>query len=264
MKTQEQIINDSIKLETPPVDYNSLEIHCFLALKQLLILYHNKQISKENASKTKQIILADYEKRAKQYEFESGMFQEYIEHIKETENLRVKLHKMLNDNKEKTEQELYEIIAVCIEIIRKDIQRRIYMSNKKIGNDFEKEFAEILSKDGYWVTLLTPKQHVGSQPCDLIAIKDNTPILVDCKTCKTHIFQLRRIEANQWQAHKKYQECGNCNFVLAIKYNEKIFVIDLDVIDKNKKSIDLDTLTYNWEVTNENNSIKQHKNTRTR
>ena len=38
MKSKEQIINDSIKLETPPEDYNLLEIHSFLALKQLLIM----------------------------------------------------------------------------------------------------------------------------------------------------------------------------------------------------------------------------------
>ena len=79
MKSKEEIINDSIKLETPPGDYNLLEIHCFLALKQLLIMFHNKQITTENASKTKQLILADYEKRWKEYEFQTSMFQEHIE-----------------------------------------------------------------------------------------------------------------------------------------------------------------------------------------
>lgn len=80
MKSKEEIINDSIKLETPPGDYNLLEIHCFLALKQLLIMFHNKQITTENASKTKQLILADYEKRCKEYDFQTSMFQEHIEH----------------------------------------------------------------------------------------------------------------------------------------------------------------------------------------
>lgn len=41
MKSKEEIINDSIKIETPSTDYNLLEIQCFLALKQLLIMYHN-------------------------------------------------------------------------------------------------------------------------------------------------------------------------------------------------------------------------------
>lgn len=125
------------------------------------------------------------------------------------------------------------------------------MNNKKLGNSFEKEFAEILANDGYWVTFLTPKQFIGSQPCDLIAIKNDRATLIDCKTCKNHIFQLRRIEENQWQAYRKFKKCGNNDFVLAIKYNRKIYIIPLDIINKDKKSIDLDTLTYSWEVKDE-------------
>ena len=121
MKSKEEIINDSIKFETPPGDYNSLEIHCFLALKQLLVMFHNNQISKDNASRTKQLILADYEKQSKQYEFEQSVFQEHIERIKQTESTRIKLHKLLN-KKNVTEKELCEIVNVCIEIIRNIIQ----------------------------------------------------------------------------------------------------------------------------------------------
>lgn len=121
MKSKEEIINDSIKLETPPADYNLLEIHCFLALKQLLIMFHNKQITTENASKTKQLILADYEKRYKEFNFEKSMFQEHIDHIRKTENARIKLHKMLNGEEEEakpiTEERLCETINTCMEII---------------------------------------------------------------------------------------------------------------------------------------------------
>lgn len=123
MKSKEQIINDSINLETPPADYNLLEIHCFLALKQLLVMFHNKQISTENATKTKQLVLADYEKRSKEYEFQTSMFQEHIEHIKETENARIKLHKMLTGQEEydkpMTEESYCETINTCMEIISK-------------------------------------------------------------------------------------------------------------------------------------------------
>lgn len=122
-KSKEQIINDSIKLETPPADYNLLEIHCFLALKQLLIMFHNRQISTENATKTKQLILAEYEKRCKEYDFQTSMFQEHIENLKETENARVKLHKMLNGEAEEakpvTEERLCETLNICMEIISK-------------------------------------------------------------------------------------------------------------------------------------------------
>lgn len=121
MKSKEEIINDSIKLETPPTDYNLLEIHCFLALKQLLLMFHNKQITTENASKTKQLILADYEKRYKEFNFEKSMFREHIDHIRETENARIKLHKMLNGEAEEakpiTEERLCETINTCMEII---------------------------------------------------------------------------------------------------------------------------------------------------
>lgn len=123
MKSKEQIVNDSVKLETPPEDYNLIEIHCFLALKQLTVMFYNKQISKENAGKTKQLILADYEKRCKEYEFQILMFQEHIEHIKQTENARIKLHKILNGETEKTrtitEERLCETINICMEIISK-------------------------------------------------------------------------------------------------------------------------------------------------
>lgn len=121
MKSKEQIINDSIKLETPPGDYNLLEIHCFLALKQLLIMFHNKQISTKNATKTKQHILADYEKRCKDFDFQQSMFQEYIDHLKNTEMQRTKLRKILNGEgkevKEITEERLCETLNLAVEIL---------------------------------------------------------------------------------------------------------------------------------------------------
>lgn len=121
MKSKEEIINDSIKLETPPADYNLLEIHCFLALKQLLIMFHNKQLSKENATKTKQLILAEYEKRYKEYEFQTSMFQEHIEHLKTTETQRTRLRKMLYGEGEEakpiTEERLCETLNLAVEIL---------------------------------------------------------------------------------------------------------------------------------------------------
>ena len=113
-------------------------------------------------------------------------------------------------------------------------------NNKKIGNKFEIEYAEILRKKGYWVTFLTPKRNIGSQPCDLIAIKNNRPILIDCKTCKTHLFPISRIEENQRQAFKKYIQCGNTKYILAVKYNNKIYEIDMRTIDFSQKNIDLE------------------------
>ena len=123
MKSKEEIINDSLKLDKPPAEYNLIEIHCFLALKQLTIMFYNKQVSKERAGETKQKILSTYEKQCKEYEFERSMFQEHIQHIKATENARIKLHKILNGKDEYnspiTEERLCETLNICMEIISK-------------------------------------------------------------------------------------------------------------------------------------------------
>ena len=118
------------------------------------------------------------------------------------------------------------------------------MNNKVLGNSFEKEYAKILRERGYWVTFLTPKKNIGSQPCDLIAIKDDEPILIDCKTCKTHLFPINRIEENQRQAFKRYSKCGNTKFILAIKYNNRIYKINMKDIDFKQKNLDLEGRTY--------------------
>ncbi len=119
------------------------------------------------------------------------------------------------------------------------------MNNKRRGSSFEKELSEILSKKGYWVTLLNPKNNIGSQPADLIAVKDNKSILVDCKTCSKHLFPISRIEQNQWNASKRYFKCGNTNYIIAIKYQEDIYMIPITKINKNEKSIDLN-LQMKW------------------
>lgn len=107
MKSKEQIISDSIKLEIPPKDYNLIETHCFLALKQLLVMFHNKQITTENASKTKKLILAEYEKK----------YKEFQENLNKTEDTKTKLKELLNDKNVITEERLYEIINLAVEIL---------------------------------------------------------------------------------------------------------------------------------------------------
>ena len=114
------------------------------------------------------------------------------------------------------------------------------MNNKVLGNNFEKEMAQILKENGYWVHLITPATHTGSQPADIIAVKNNKTVLFDCKTCATHLFPIHRIEQNQRLAYKKFKECGNKNYFLAIKWNEKICMINMKEIDFNKKYIDLE------------------------
>lgn len=113
MKSKEQIINDLIKIEMPSEDYNLIEIQCFLSLKKLLIMYHNRQITPEKATETKKIILAKYESDKKQFEFEENMWKEYIENINKTEDLKTKLRKQLSSN-----TEINEVLNTCIELIQ--------------------------------------------------------------------------------------------------------------------------------------------------
>ena len=111
----EQIIRD-VTQNKEILDYNLLEIKLYLVIKQILKMYFNNQISKEEANKYKQIAIKKYEDEYKQYNFEREMFQEHIKNIRDTEMQRIKLRKILKDD-EVTEERLCEIISTCMEII---------------------------------------------------------------------------------------------------------------------------------------------------
>lgn len=116
MKEKKIIEKDALKLENPPNDYNLLELHCFLALKQLLVMYWNKQISSESASKVKQQILADYEKRYKEFEFWTSIYKEQVEASNRTSYLRNELRKKWKSD-ESTESTMAELLNMALEII---------------------------------------------------------------------------------------------------------------------------------------------------
>lgn len=114
------------------------------------------------------------------------------------------------------------------------------MSNKKIGNYFEKELAKTLADEGYWVLLVTPKGYINSQPMDIIASKNNIFYGFECKTLHSRYkrFPLKRLEQNQILTYKKLKETGNNNYYLVIKWNnETIYFIPFDEIDLKQKSI---------------------------
>lgn len=117
------------------------------------------------------------------------------------------------------------------------------MNNKSLGNKFEKDFADFLSKKGYWVHFIEGAAHTGAQPCDIVAIRRDTPELYDCKTLnnKNGLFPLSRVEENQRLAFERVRKCRNHNtiFALAILWNNNIYFIDFDDIDFTQKSIDL-------------------------
>lgn len=113
-----------------------------------------------------------------------------------------------------------------------------YHSNaKKIGAEFENEFCSLLSGKGYWVHFCTPNR-AGAQPCDVIASKNGIPYLIDCKTSVKPIFNINRMEQNQILAMEKWVACGNPNPLIAIKHDNKIYLLGYDEL-KEKGKVDL-------------------------
>lgn len=71
-------------------------------------------------------------------------------------------------------------------------------SNRKNGTAFESEFANILADNGFWVHQLAQTQ--AGQPADIVAVKGDFPVLIDCKVMSGTRFPLSRIEPNQVSA----------------------------------------------------------------
>ena len=91
------------------------------------------------------------------------------------------------------------------------------MSNKKIGDDFEREFCEILSGHGFWVHNFAQNQ--DGQPAD------NMPYIIDCKVCEKGIFKLSRIEENQILSMQHWLDTGNSDTWFALKVGDDILMI---------------------------------------
>ena len=103
------------------------------------------------------------------------------------------------------------------------------MTNKKLGNGFERQFAELLSQSGFWVHLLAQNQ--DGQPADIIAVKRKKAYLIDCKVCSTEKgFDLSRVEENQESAMTLWNDCENGNGYFALLLGEKIYMVDFPTI----------------------------------
>lgn len=92
------------------------------------------------------------------------------------------------------------------------------MSNKKLGNDFESEFCEILAQHGFWVHNM--QQNASGQPADVIASRNRVPRLVDCKVCSNNQFSLSRVEENQIMAMERWYKTGNGQGWFALKLTD--------------------------------------------
>lgn len=122
------------------------------------------------------------------------------------------------------------------------------MSNKSSGNKFERDLAERLYGDGFWVHVM--QQNKAGQPADIIAVRNNYVTLIDCKEITGHTgFILHRVEENQRLAMSLFQERtgghSDCWFALKLP-DETIRMLSFDnarfAIAKGYKSISESTM----------------------
>ena len=96
-------------------------------------------------------------------------------------------------------------------------------NNKKLGNDFESRFCEILYSEGFWVHNLA--QNSAGQPADVIAARNGKTYLIDCKVCSNRGFALSRMEENQNLSMELWKSTGNGEGWFAVLTGEQIVMI---------------------------------------
>lgn len=108
------------------------------------------------------------------------------------------------------------------------------------GKNFELALCNYLADDNYYI-IYNEKGITGSQPFDIVAIKNNIATMIECKNLenKGGKFPLSRIESNQMLAFKRAKICGNHNFILAICWNNNVYFLDFDILQFFDKYIDL-------------------------
>lgn len=109
------------------------------------------------------------------------------------------------------------------------------MNNKKLGTAFENRLCEVLDSLGFWVHFITPDKR-GSQPFDIIAVKNGEATAIDCKTCSTERISINRLEDNQIMAFEKWLRCGNQMPLIAVEYSKtkRIYLVPYNILRANK------------------------------
>lgn len=108
------------------------------------------------------------------------------------------------------------------------------MNNKVLGTKYEQEVCDLLAANGFWVHFISPAPD-GSQPFDIIAVKQGQAFAIDCKTCVENSFPITRLEDNQIMAFEKWLRCGNSMPMVYVKHNEMTHVIQYDELKKKKR-----------------------------
>lgn len=111
------------------------------------------------------------------------------------------------------------------------------MNNKKIGTAFEEEMVEWFVKNGYWTHFLSPDKR-GSQPFDIIAVRNGNVVVGDCKTCSKNSISISRLEDNQISAFEKWIAKGNSSPYIFAKHRDMILFIPYTYL-KSAKTVKL-------------------------
>ncbi len=89
-------------------------------------------------------------------------------------------------------------------------------TNKRQGNQFERELCEMLAEKGFWAHNFA--QNKDGQPADIIAVKGRYHTLIDCKLISTSKgFEFSRWEENQRLSMRLFREKGTEVCFLALK-----------------------------------------------
>ena len=120
----------------------------------------------------------------------------------------------------------------------------------QVGNETETVVKNIFKKHGYWA-YNTPKSKDGSQPVDVIAIKNDISWLVDAKHVRVEevSFPFSRIEPNQITCldyAKNFAHIKNVGFVIYFERQQKCVFMHfnkfLEMKKQGKKSVNISEL----------------------
>ena len=102
------------------------------------------------------------------------------------------------------------------------------------SRQFEKWVATQLGKEGWWALHVAPGAD-GSQPADIVAVRDQIGMLIDCKMLKDKNgrFPTSRIEENQKLACQAWEKAGNHKktYLFAILWDKKVFTVTMDEME---------------------------------
>ena len=115
------------------------------------------------------------------------------------------------------------------------------INNKKAGSSFENEWASALQRRGGWVHKIAPSES-GSQPFDLLHVRNGRAVGYECKTVNSYRFPLSRVEDNQYYAYKGFGHHIPVTFVFRHKDGD-VYEIGAEyvmaAIDTGRASIDI-------------------------